>query len=97
MPDRTETDWRGTEYGVGSRVLYPRQYADTLLMQEGTVLEFVQRTEQDWDEDWKPIRVPVDGFKVKVRPIRASRYERVGVTPDRPVIIDIVENLTALP
>ena len=31
------TDWRGVEYGVGSKILYPRSEGRSVEMQEGIV------------------------------------------------------------
>lgn len=79
-------DWRGTDYDVGSTVLYARQVGRSVELQEGTVLEFVPNNDYDASHH--------GDVKVRIEPTRNSRF---GFHPEKPVLIKVLKNITALP
>lgn len=80
-------DWRGTEYTVGSVVVYPRMYASSVEMIEGEVIDIVTTT----DYKGRPQN------KVKIKPFRGSSrwYGRYGMNA-KTVVITKIENISAM-
>lgn len=95
------TDWRGTEYGVGDTVIYPRQSGRSVEVKEAVVLD-ISKFYRDSDWNWQ--RMPEEGLtvgnpkteiRVKVQPFKASRF---GYRDEKfkPATIHNIENITVL-
>lgn len=83
LNDVQMVDFRGNVFKVGDTVVYPRQFGQTLEMQEGVVLEFIYKD----DKQWRDGRWHEGYYKVRIRPTHSSRYNDYRDIDARPVLI----------
>lgn len=92
-------DWRGNKIVPGGLVLYPRMSGRSCEMQEARVQAIVEKPERKQVYDYTRRKHVDDGplYKIVVVPLNSSRsFGRFGSDPNKPVTIQITENITAL-
>ena len=87
------TDWRGVEYGVGSKILYPRSEGRSVEMQEGIVEKITPRRVTRYNYQTKRDETKTE-HTVQVRQTRSSRF--TAWTEAKLVTITVWRNITAV-
>jgi hypothetical protein len=87
------TDWRGNEYGVGSKILYPRSEGRSVEMQEGIVEKITPRRVTRYNYQTKRDETKTE-HTVQVRQTRSSRF--TAWTEAKLVTITVWRNITAV-